>query len=82
MWTDDEELNYYNKSKAHWDTEKEKNNNYNTKKHKDWCNKSNMGITHYGIHPDELPRSRIVFDLFHMNKANGVKLLEAIVKLV
>ena len=41
-----------------------------------------MGITHFGIHPDQLPRSRIVFDLFHMNKANGVQLLEAIVKLV
>ena len=82
MWSDAEELDYYNKSRKKWEDETENNPLYNSTKHKDWCNKSNMGITHFGISPTLLPRSRIVFDSFHMNKANGVLLLEATIKLV
>ena len=39
------------------------------KNHMDWCAKKNMGISHLGVHPDELRRDNICFDVFHMRSA-------------
>ena len=43
--------------------------NYTDKQHMGWCDEHNYGITHFGIHPDELPRDSIAFDMFHMKCA-------------
>ena len=34
---------------------------YNEGIHRDWCDVNNSGITHYGFHPDVLPRDNIRF---------------------
>ena len=39
---------------------------YTRKKRMDRFNKHNEGVSHFGIHPDLLPRSKIRFDTFHL----------------
>ena len=48
------------------------------KKHKEWCDISNKGVTNFGVPPNIFRRSTIRFDGFHMNKANGALLLEGV----
>ena len=49
---------------------------YTKEKHLDWCDLENMGITHYGFHPDVLPRGNIRFDIFHLRSAITKMLME------
>ena len=35
-------------------------------KYRSWVDENNKGVSHYGIHPDLLPRHSIRFDTFHM----------------
>ena len=45
------------------------NQKYDESHHKDWCDSSNEGVTHFGVHPDSLPISSIRFDMFHLSAA-------------
>ena len=47
---------------------------YDFQAHKQWCDKHNFGITHYGFHPDVLSRDTVRFDGFHMRSAVTRKL--------
>ena len=49
---------------------------YTKEKHLDWCDLENKGITHYGFHPDRLPRDNIRFDIFHLRSAITKLLME------
>ena len=64
MWTNDEEIKYYNLTAARWQLKK--NLDYDIDDHKDWCDEYNFGITDLGIHPSLLLRDCIRFDIFHM----------------
>ena len=39
---------------------------YTVKKHMDWIDENNFGISHFGLHPSLLRRDNIRFDIFHL----------------
>ena len=70
--TDKEYRQHYERSiKCHKQKTKRLQNNekYEAREHKDWCDKHNLGITHYGINPNHLPISSIRYDVMHMSMA-------------
>ena len=74
MWTNSEEIKYYNLAADLWQLKKT-NLDYDIDDHKDWCDEHNFGITDLGIDPSLLLRECIRFDIFHMSKSNSVKIL-------
>lgn len=34
--------------------------------HMKWVEEMNLGISHFGIHPSNLPRDSLQFDVFHL----------------
>lgn len=65
-----DQIKYFERSKRRLDRKRaDVGEIYTDKKHMDWCDEHNYGITHYPIHPDELPRDCIAFDMFHMKCA-------------
>ena len=42
---------------------------YNADVHMDLVDEHNEGVSHFGIHPNKLPRSNVRFDMFHMKCA-------------
>ena len=48
---------------------------YTYKAHLDWIDKNNDGVSHFGLHPNLLPRDGIRFDVFHMRCAITRKLM-------
>jgi len=68
---DEDQLMYYNKSAVKF--EQCYSNTYtqdNFKKHCDWADRKNYGITHFGLHPKLLPNSRVAFDNLHNRLSN------------
>ena len=45
------------------------------KKHMDWVDQYNVGVSHLGVHPDKLRRANIRFDVFHLRSAITRRLL-------
>eukprot|EP00957_Ditylum_brightwellii_P060231 4574365-Ditylum_brightwellii.AAC.1 len=41
----------------------------------DWINHENGGVSHFGIHPDLLPKDGIRMDIFHMKYSVTQKLM-------
>ena len=46
-----------------------KKRKYDKSVHMDWVDKRNYGISHFGIHPDQLDRGTIRMDTFHLKCA-------------
>ena len=65
----------YMRSKRRWDLKTTRDQSYTVKKHRDWIDQNNSGISHFGLHPDLLPRDGIRFDTFHMKCALTRKLI-------
>lgn len=42
---------------------------YSRKNHLDWCDLNNVGVSLFGLHPEELRRDNIRFDIFHLQCA-------------
>ena len=63
---DEEQLRLYNRSKRRWDNMEHIESYNEKKKHMDWVDYYNQGISHLGINPTILPRSSIRFDVFHL----------------
>ena len=42
---------------------------YGMKRHRDWADEKNYGITHFGFHPSLFPPDKIRFDCFHLKCA-------------
>ena len=60
MHTNVEELQLYNRAKKRWEEKKNNFNvKYNMKKHKEWCDISNKGVTNFGAPPNIFHRSAI-----------------------
>ena len=63
----EEQIRFFDRSKRRLERKRaEVGEIYTDKKHHDWCDEHNYGITHYGIHSEDLPRDSIEFDIFHM----------------
>ena len=74
--THEEQLNLYERSKRRWNNKKRiDTDQYDVKKHSDWVDEKNKGVSHFGLHPDLLPRNTLRFDTFHMKCAVTRKLM-------
>ena len=66
----------YNRSKLRWDLKtRREGDKYTVKLHMDWIDKNTKGVSHFGLHPNLLPRENIRFDTFHMKCAVTQKLM-------
>ena len=73
--TDEEQLTLYQKSEKRYLKKQDQSGNYSKKDHSDWVDKYNFGYTHFGIHPNHLPRSSHRFDIFHLKCSITRKLM-------
>ena len=55
--------------------EKKESEDWSDKQHRDWCDVSNYGITHFGFDPRYFNIERIRIDVFHMRSGISRKLL-------
>jgi hypothetical protein len=71
MYSDDEYLSFFERSKKRWSSKRSRAGptEYSITNHKDWCDQNNSGVTHFGVCPTCLPLSTIRFDTFHMKCA-------------
>ena len=70
--TDEEYKNAWERSLRRWEAKRTRllpKERYDESHHRDWCDLSNKGVTHFGVHPDILPISSIRFDIFHLSCA-------------
>ena len=68
---DEDQIKYYNKSATKFEQCYSNTcSRDNLKKHCDWADKKNYGITHFGLHPKLLPNSRVAFDNLHNRLSN------------
>ena len=67
----DEQIQRYERSERRWNIKRERvgESAYVKKDHMDWIDKENIGISHFGLHPNLLPRHLIRFDVFHLRCA-------------
>ena len=62
----------WDRSKRRWEDKRNRLKQgevYDYFKHKDWVDVSNVGVSHFGLHPDLLPRDSLRFDVFHLRCA-------------
>ena len=71
----EEQIVAYGRSAHRWDLKRTRERNYSVKDHMDWVDDKNGGMSHFGLHPDLLPRDGIRFDTFHMKCAITRKLM-------
>ena len=64
----DRSLDRWNKKRRQLEVMKSKKS-YTVKDHNSWVDEKNEGCSHFGIHPDLLPRDGIRFDTFHLKCA-------------
>lgn len=69
MWNDTQYTAKWKTSEKKWNVSKTRQSNWDVKKHRDWCDASNNGITHFGLDPISFPVSTIRFDTFHLSCA-------------
>ena len=78
--THEEQIEKYNRSERRWNKKRNEpvppsGKEYTVRDHMDWVDSSNVGVSHFGIHPDLLPRDGLRFDTFHMKCAVTRKLM-------
>ena len=63
-------LYYYKRSQKIWDTKTTVlHDSYTSDKHRDWVDQHNLGVSHFGMHPSEMRRDDIRFDIFHLRSS-------------
>ena len=70
-----EQLTLYNRSKSRWERKNARDPTYNFGKHMNWIDENNHGCSHFGIHPELLPRKDLRFDTFHLKCGITKKLM-------
>ena len=70
-----EQLTLYDRSKSRWERKKARDPTYNFGKHMNWIDENNHGCSHFGIHPELLPRKNLRFDTFHLKCGITKKLM-------
>ena len=78
MWNDINYSKKWNTSLRKWDAMTALQQDWTVKKHRDWCDERNSGITHLGFDPEFLPMSTIRFDTFHLSCAVIRKLMNCL----
>ena len=67
-----EQKELWNRSLRRWTRKRVKlkdDEKYEYFQHMDWVDVENKGVSHFGLHPDVLPRENIRFDVFHLRCA-------------
>ena len=65
----EEDVYLHNRSMRRFDRKRktlQEGESYTRNDHKSWIDEHNQGVSHFGIHPDLLPRTEIRFDVFHL----------------
>ena len=81
----EETLKLWNDSKKRWDRKLSKlkeGETYTRTDHMIFVDKYLKGISHFGIHPDYLPRDKIRFDIFHLRCAITRRVLSQLRKFI
>ena len=72
------EIDLYDRSLKRWERKRARLNEgecYNYKQHTDCVDEFNEGVSHFGVHPELLPRNEIRFDTFHLKCSITKKLM-------
>ena len=79
-----ETLRLHERSGRRWDRRRSRpdGDTYTVKKHMDWIDVENDGISHFGLHPNLLPRDTLRFDIFHLRCAITRRLLSYLQRFV
>ena len=77
MMTSDEYKHLYERSSVHFEARPTNSRfpDYSEKDHKDYCNRYNSGITHFGITPERLDIENMFIDIFHLRSGITRKML-------
>ena len=75
MMTNKDYAFYQDRSLQSYEVRNRSVSSYTKAMHRDWCDKYNFGITHYGLAHDKLLVENILYDVFHMRSAVTRKLL-------
>ena len=68
--SDEEYREKWEHSKSKWERMQErKAGKYTVKTHKNWANENNLGVTHLGCTPTQVPLNSIRFDIMHLKAA-------------
>ena len=59
----------YSRSKCRWTYKSSEDITYTKKRHSDWCDVNNVGVTHFGVERSLLPQENLRFDTFHLKCA-------------
>lgn len=67
----EDQVHYWDRSLRRWDDKIARSGpeSYTMDKHRDWIDIHNYGVSHFGIHPTEIPRDTIRFYVFHLRCA-------------
>ena len=94
--THSSQVQSYERSRRRWDAKKRqesrtpatsattqrKPNPYDVKAHMDWVDEKNDGCSHFGVHPNLLPRDGLRFDMFHLKCSVTKKLMSYVRELI
>ena len=75
---------YWERSLRRWNNKRRRveKGKYEYFDHIDWVHESNMGISHFGIHPNYLPQDTLSFDVFHLQCAITRRLMNYLRKFI
>ena len=71
MLTNQDSVEKWDNSLKHWNKclRHRRYPGYDKNKHRDWADEKNLGVTHFGFHPNLFPPDKIRFDCFHLKCA-------------
>jgi hypothetical protein len=74
---DDSAIYWFERSERRWKNKQIRvgEDKYSRKDHLDWVDVNNCGISHFGAHPNVLPRENLRYDTFHMKCAITRKMM-------
>ena len=75
-----EQVDAYIRSERRWNDKRRRDKDYKYFEHMSWIDIHNQGVLHFGIHPDDLPRDSIRFDVFHLRCAITRRLMNSLRK--
>ena len=68
MLSHEDQVKYWERSLRRWTDKISRSGSasYPESKHRDWVDINNFGVSHFGLHPNDIPRDSIRFDVFHL----------------
>ena len=67
----DYQVTRYERSAGRWELKRNRvgEKNYSCKAYMDWIDPENIVVSHFGLHPNQLQRDKIRFDVFYLRGA-------------